>query len=160
MSDKLPTRDELLAYTTEVVSAHLGNNAVSAADVPSLILAVHEAFAEVSEKGPVEEPKPVPAVPIRRSVQPDHLVCLEDGKKLKTLRRHLLTSHGLTPEEYRHKWGLGPDYPMVAPSYTQHRSELAKKIGLGRRARTEAETRSKKSPPAARRQGSPKAKAS
>lgn len=134
MTENTPSSAELLAFTTEVVAAHLGNNAVSPADVPALIKAVHDTLAETSSTQPQAEPTPTPAVPIKKSVQPDYLVCLEDGKKLKTLKRHLFTSHDMTPEEYREKWGLNRDYPMVAPNYAQQRSELATRIGLGKRA--------------------------
>ena len=124
---------DLLAHTTQIVSAHVGHNAVSQADVPGLIKSVHEALSSIGETQ-VEEAPPEPAVPIRRSITPDYLICLEDGKKLKMLRRHLQTAFGMTPEEYRAKWGLPADYPMVAPNYAKQRSELAKRIGLGRRA--------------------------
>lgn len=136
MADDIPSSAELIALTTQVVSAHVGNNAVSPADVPALIKAVHDALVESSGTKFQEEPAPTPAVPIKKSVQPDHLVCLEDGKKHKMLRRHLLTAHGMTPDEYRERWGLGRDYPMVAPNYAQQRSELATRIGLGKRPKT------------------------
>jgi len=136
MTDRTPTASELLALTTEVVSAHVGNNAVSPGDVPALIKAVHDALQESAGLEVQEEPRPDPAVPIKKSVQPDYLVCLEDGKKQKMLKRHLLTAHGMAPDEYREKWGLGRDYPMVAPNYAKQRSELATKIGLGKRPKT------------------------
>jgi predicted transcriptional regulator len=133
-----PDRNELLALTVEIVSAYVGNNALDTAAVLDLIGAV---FAKLNELATDEKPLPetlTPAVPIRRSVTDDYIVCLEDGKKLKMLRRHLMTAHGMTPEEYRAKWGLKPDYPMVAPTYAAKRQELAKKIGLGRKPRTPA----------------------
>jgi predicted transcriptional regulator len=133
-----PDRNELLALTVEIVSAYASNNALDTAAVPDLIGAV---FAKLNELATDEKALPetlTPAVPIRRSVTDDYIVCLEDGKKLKMLRRHLMTAYGMTPEEYRAKWGLKPDYPMVAPTYAAKRQELAKKIGLGRKPRTPA----------------------
>jgi len=130
--DQAPRPADLLAHTTQIVAAHVGHNAVSPSDVPALIKSVHEALISIGEAQTQEAP-PEPAVPIRRSITPDYLICLEDGKKLKMLRRHLQTAFGMTPEEYRAKWGLPPDYPMVAPNYAKQRSELAKRIGLGRR---------------------------
>ena len=129
-----PDRSELLALTTEIVAAHLGNNAVSGGDVASLIQTVFDTLSGLGS----EEARSVeltPAVPIRRSVTDDYIICLEDGKKLKMLKRHLMTAYGMTPEDYRAKWGLKPDYPMVAPNYALKRQELAKKIGLGRKPR-------------------------
>src|SRR5690625_384042 len=133
MTDEAPSPTDLLAHTTQIVAAHVGHNAVSPSDVPALIKSVHEALVSIGEAQTQEAP-PEPAVPIRRSITPDYLICLEDGKKLKMLRRHLQTAFGMTPEEYRAKWGLPADYPMVAPNYAKQRSELAKRIGLGRRA--------------------------
>jgi len=125
---------DLLRLTAQIVSAHVGNNSVAVNDLPSLIREVHDSLSTV---GRVEQQpeRPQPAVPIKKSVTQDHIICLEDGKKLKMLKRHLKTAYGMTPEEYRERWGLAPDYPMVAPSYAEHRSSLAKKIGLGTRAR-------------------------
>jgi predicted transcriptional regulator len=146
------TRSELLSLTTQIVTAQLSNNPSSGTDVPGLIQVV---FDMLTDLGRDEAPAPAltPAVPIRRSVTDDHLVCLEDGKKLKMLKRHLTTDHGLTPEAYRAKWGLRPDYPMVAPNYAQKRQELAKKIGLGRKPRVDPQpapkaTRSRRKPAA------------
>src|SRR5689334_20890763 len=122
-------RGELLALTTEIVSAHVANNAVVQNEVPELI---HSIFAKLTELASGEEPQLVeltPAVPIKKSVTDDFIICLEDGKKLKMLKRHLMTAYNMTPEEYRAKWGLKPDYPMVAPNYAAKRQELAKKIG-------------------------------
>ena len=133
-----PDRNELLTLTVEIVSAYAGNNALDTAAVPGLIGAV---FAKLNELATDEKALPetlTPAVPIKKSVTEDYIVCLEDGKKLKMLRRHLMTAYGMTPEEYRAKWGLKPDYPMVAPSYAAKHQELAKKIGLGRKLRTPA----------------------
>ena len=129
------SRGELLALTAEVVSAHLANNAVVQNDVPELI---HSVFAKMCELATGEDTSSVeliPAVPVKKSITDDYIICLEDGKKLKMLKRHLMTSYGMTPEDYRAKWGLKPDYPMVAPNYALKRQELAKKIGLGRKPR-------------------------
>lgn len=134
MADNEPTNLELLTHTTEIVAAHVRRNSVAPSDVPGLIRSVHEALAESGQPAP-EEPKKVPAVPINKSVQPDYIVCLEDGKKLKMLKRHLKTAYGMTPGEYREKWNLSPDYPMVAPNYAAQRSSLAKQIGLGKRSK-------------------------
>ena len=131
-----PDRDEILALTVEIVAAYAGNNALDKAAIPDLIGAV---FAKINELSTDEKPlpeMPTPAVPVKRSVTDDYIVCLEDGKRLKMLKRHLMTAYGMTPEEYRAKWGLKPDYPMVAPNYSARRQELAKKIGLGRKPRT------------------------
>lgn len=128
-------RNELLALTAEIISAYVGNNALDTGAVPGMIGAV---FAKLTELSTDEKPLPetlTPAVPIKRSVTDDYIVCLEDGKKLKMLKRHLMTAYGMTPEEYRAKWNLKPDYPMVAPTYAAKRQELAKKIGLGRKPR-------------------------
>lgn len=128
-----PDRTELLALTVEIVSAYTENNALEMAAVPDMIGSV---FTKLSELAAGEEAVPeaqTPAVPIRRSVTDDHIVCLEDGKKLKTLKRHLMVAHGLTLDDYRAKWGLKRDYPMIAPGYTAKRQEIAKKIGLGRK---------------------------
>jgi len=133
MSDQ-PNTMELLELTTEIVAAHVGNNAVSSADVSQLIQDVYKTLASVGS-APVAPERPKPAVPIRKSIFPDHIVCLEDGKKLKMLKRHLKTAYNMTPDEYRERWGLAADYPMVAPNYAKHRSNLAKKIGLGRKPR-------------------------
>ena len=124
--------DDLLKLTENIVSAHVSNNAISSADLPDLIKAVYTALGNARAAG--EAPAtPKPVVPIKRSVTPNHVVCLEDGKKFKMLKRHLKTDHNLTPKEYRDRWGLPSDYPMTAPNYAKARSELAKKIGLGRK---------------------------
>ena len=133
MSEK-PNANELLELTTEIVSAHVGNNSIALGDLPQLIQDVYKTLAIVGTTPAVPE-RPKPAVPIKKSVSPDYVVCLEDGKKLKMLKRHLKTSYNMTPDEYRERWGLPPDYPMVAPNYAKHRSALAKKIGLGTKPR-------------------------
>jgi predicted transcriptional regulator len=120
----------VLALTAKIVSAHVANNSVAADTLPSLIHAIYKTLAGVGREDVKPEP-PQPAVPVRKSVFADYIICLEDGKKLKMLKRHLKTSYDLTPEQYRERWGLTPDYPMVAPNYAKHRSALAKKIGLG-----------------------------
>ena len=138
MPDK-PNPSELLELTTEIVAAHVGNNAVPLADLPNLIHDVYRTLTDIGAEQEVPD-RPKPAVPVKKSVMPDYIVCLEDGKKLKMLKRHLKTAYNMTPEEYRERWGLPADYPMVAPNYARHRSTLAKQIGLGtRRAREEGE---------------------
>lgn len=133
MSDK-PTINEVLELTTEIVSAHVGNNTVAIADLPNLIGEVYKTLSSIgSEQATPERPRP--AVPVKKSIFPDYIVCLEDGKKLKMLKRHLKTSYNMSPEDYRERWSLGADYPMVAPNYAKHRSNLAKKIGLGTKPR-------------------------
>ena len=121
----------LISLTADIVISHVSNNKVGVEDTAVLIRDVHAALAGLGTV-PVEVAKLEPAVSIRSSVKPDHIVCLEDGRKLKTLKRHLMTSYNLTPDEYRARWGLPADYPMVAPDYAEKRRELAKKIGLGR----------------------------
>ena len=133
MSDKLSV-SELMELTTEIVAAHAGNNSVAIGDLPQLIQDVYKTLLAVGTAPAVPE-RPRPAVSIKKSIFPDYLVCLEDGKKLKMLKRHLRTTYGMTPDEYRAKWGLPVDYPMVAPNYSKQRSEFAKKIGLGRRSK-------------------------
>ena len=129
-------KPELLEMTADIVSAYVGNNSVSADALPTLIASIHAALSGVSA-GPVEpEPEPKePAVPIRKSINPDFLICLEDGRKFKSLKRHLRTKYDMSPEDYRAKWGLPKDYPMVAPNYAKARSELAKQMGLGQGGR-------------------------
>ena len=133
MTDAVIERSEILQLTSDIVSSHVSNNPVPTGDLPDFIEAIFkklDTLANEPEEEPVEELKP--AVPIKKSITPDHIICLEDGKKLKMLKRHLKTSYNLTPEEYRERWGLASDYPMVAPNYAAKRQELAKKIGLGR----------------------------
>ncbi|MEW4467167.1 MucR family transcriptional regulator [Parasphingorhabdus sp. JC815] len=122
----------LIALTSDIVAAHVANNSVAVSDLPLIITNVHEALAGLSQKT-AEQERPEPAVPIKSSIKPDYIVCLEDGKKLKMLKRHLMTHYGMTPDEYRAKWDLPRDYPMVAPNYAKQRRELAKAIGLGRK---------------------------
>ncbi len=129
------TPDELLTLTTEIVAAHVANNSVAMSDLPQLIEQVYKTLANVGTEQPAAAERPQPAVPIKKSVTPDYIICLEDGKKLKMLKRHLKTAYDMTPEEYRERWSLPPDYPMVAPNYAKQRSKLAKEIGLGTRAR-------------------------
>ncbi len=129
-----PANTSVLGLTAQIVSAHVSNNSVSPDALPSLIQEVFRTLSGVG-KEPVAVEKPLPAVPVKKSVFPDYLVCLEDGKKLKMLKRHLKTSYDMTPEQYRERWGLAPDYPMVAPNYADHRSALAKRIGLGTKPR-------------------------
>ena len=127
-----PSQTELLELTAEVVSAHASNNTVAASDLPQVIKDVYATFSTLGVAVPPIE-LPTPVVPIKKSVTPDFIICLEDGKKLKMLKRHLKTSYNMSPEEYRERWGLPIDYPMVAPNYAKKRSTLAKKIGLGRK---------------------------
>jgi len=123
---------QLLKMTADVVAAFVANNPVASGDLTGVIQTVHGTLSDLNNgRGAAAEPQK-PAVPIKRSVTPEYIVCLEDGKKLKMLKRHLRTTYQMTPEEYRAKWGLPHDYPMVAPSYAQQRSEFAKKIGLGK----------------------------
>ncbi len=127
---------DLFFLTTHIVTAHVSNNEIPPRDLPVLIEQVHRALLNVaSAPAPAVEERPEPAVPIRKSVNADFIVCLEDGKKLKMLKRHLMTAYNLTPEAYRARWNLPADYPMVAPNYARHRSKLAKTIGLGVRGR-------------------------
>lgn len=127
---------DLLGFTTEIVSAHLSNNSVAADDIPALIQRVYRTLAGVNgDVAATISERPQPAVPIKRSVTPEYIVCLEDGKKLKMLKRHLKTAYNMSPEDYRERWGLPADYPMVAPNYANQRSMLAKDIGLGKRGR-------------------------
>jgi predicted transcriptional regulator len=125
--------ETLITLTSDIVAAHVSNNSVSVDDLPSLITNVYGALSGLGQSAPAVEEKLEPAVSVRSSVKPDYIVCLEDGKKLKMLKRHLMTHYNLTPEQYRQRWNLPADYPMVAPNYAQKRRELAKKIGLGRK---------------------------
>jgi predicted transcriptional regulator len=127
--------DTLLTLTADIVAAHVSNNSVAVNDLPTLIQNVHGALTGIANQGAAPEAKPEPKVSVRASVKPDYIVCLEDGKKQKMLKRHLMTNHGLTPDEYRQKWGLAADYPMVAPNYAEQRRTLAKSIGLGTKRR-------------------------
>ena len=125
--------NDLLVYTTEIVSAHLSNNPVQADEIPALIQKVYKTLANVASDGSAMAERPQPAVPIKRSITPDYIVCLEDGETFKSLKRHLTSHHEMSPEDYRERWGLPADYPMVAPNYAKQRSKLARQIGLGTR---------------------------
>jgi predicted transcriptional regulator len=126
----------LIELTAEIVSAYVSNNSVAAGDIPALINQIHLALSQVSEGGGEAVAEPLrPAIPVKRSVNADYIVCLDDGKKFKSLKRHLRTQYGMTPEQYREKWGLPADYPMVAPNYAAARSQLAKQMGLGQQRR-------------------------
>ena len=129
------TEDTLLTLTADIVAAHVSNNSVAVNDLPNLIQNVHAALTGISGNRSAPEARPEPKVSVRASIKPDYIVCLEDGKKQKMLKRHLMTNHGMTPDEYRQKWGLAADYPMVAPNYAEQRRTLAKSIGLGTKRR-------------------------
>ena len=135
MSEAESGEDTLLTLTADIVAAHVSNNSVAVNDLPNLIQNVHAALSGISGRGAAAETKPEPKVSIRSSIKPDYIVCLEDGKKLKMLKRHLMTHYNMTPEQYRQKWGLSADYPMVAPNYAEQRRTLAKSIGLGTKRR-------------------------
>ena len=134
-------KETLITLTSDIVAAHVSNNDVAVGDLPGLITNVYSALAGLGEAAPVVENRPEPAVSVRSSVKPDYIVCLEDGKKLKMLKRYLRTNYNMTPEEYRARWGLPADYSMVAPNYAETRRDLAKKIGLGRKPGATAKTR-------------------
>jgi predicted transcriptional regulator len=137
MNDNDVGQDTLITLTADIVAAHVSNNSVAVNDLPQLIQNVHSALSGLGGTQAAPESKPEPKVPVRSSVKPDYIVCLEDGKKLKMLKRHLMTHYSMTPEQYRQKWGLNADYPMVAPNYAEQRRTLAKSIGLGtKRKRT------------------------
>ena len=130
------TTPNTIGLTAEIVSAYVSNNSVASADIPALINQVHSALLRVSSGEAQSPSEPLkPAVPVKQSINPDFIVCLEDGKKFKSLKRHLRTQYNMTPEQYREKWGLPPDYPMVAPNYAAARSQLAKQMGLGQQRR-------------------------
>lgn len=131
MAENIAASADLLALTSQIVSAHLSNNTVSIGDVPKLIEQVYTTLNGVHGGAPAAAVKRDPAVPVKKSITKDYLVCLEDGSKHKMLKRHLMSAYGMTPDQYRTKWGLQADYPMVAPSYSKVRSALAKKVGLG-----------------------------
>lgn len=144
MTDQM-NRDELVEHVTEIVSAYVANNPVQAPNLPELIETVHKSLSSLaSDEAATEAEKPVPAVSVKRSVKNDHIVCLECGKKFKSLKRHLATNHEMTPEEYRGKWNLRDSYPMVAPNYAAERSALAVKLGLGRKPNAAKKTRGKR----------------
>ena len=143
MSD---STDQILGLTAQIVSAHVRHNSVTPDALPALIQEVYRTLANIGQ-APAQVEKPTPAVPVKQSVRQDRIVCLEDGKSFSMLKRHLMTDHKLTPQQYREKWDLPRDYPMVAPNYAQTRSALAKKIGLGRKS----ERRAKRAPPGRRK---------
>ena len=127
-------RSDVLSLTTQIVAAHVAHNSVAMADLPGLIQQVYNTLAKV-DSSPAGAPRPEPAVALKKSVTPDYIVCLEDGKKLKMLKRHLKTAYNLTPEQYRERWQLPSDYPMVAPNYAKQRSQLARDLGLGTKSK-------------------------
>ncbi|HIG21984.1 MAG TPA: transcriptional regulator [Henriciella marina] len=129
-TDKKAPGVDTLELTTEIVAAYVSNNPVQSSDLANLIRNVHDALTNISTEE-VQAPEAKPAIPVKKSVTDDYLICLEDGKKFKSLKRHLRAKYDMTPDEYREKWGLPFDYPMVAPSYARKRSQLAKKMGLG-----------------------------
>jgi predicted transcriptional regulator len=134
----------LIDLTAEIVSAYVSNNSVGSQELPNLISDVYSALQKTNGGEPEPEPEPLkPAVPIKKSITPDYLICLEDGKKFKSLKRHLRTHYNLTPEEYRERWNLPSDYPMVAPNYAKARSELAKRMGLGQQRKKQQTTSSR-----------------
>ncbi len=135
MPEDEAAEDMLLTLTADIVAAHVSNNSVAVSDLPTLIQNVHQGLSEIANAGTASEEKQEPKVSIRSSVKPDYVTCLECGKKQKMLKRHLMTNHELTPAEYRQKWGLSSDYPMVAPNYAEQRRTLAKSIGLGTKRR-------------------------
>jgi predicted transcriptional regulator len=135
MSDT-PGNGNYIELTAEIVSAYVSNNTVPASDIPALINQIHAALSRVSGKATDTSAEPLkPAISLKKSITPEYIVCLEDGKKFKSLKRHLRTQYSMTPEQYREKWGLGADYPMVAPNYAAARSQLAKQMGLGQQRR-------------------------
>ncbi|MEK6638365.1 MAG: MucR family transcriptional regulator [Pseudomonadota bacterium] len=131
MTNANELQETFITLTADIVAAHVSNNSVAVSDIPHLIQNVHGALVSLGGPAPVPEVKLEPAVSIRASIKPDYIVCLDDGKKLKMLKRHLMTHYGMTPDDYRAKWGLPADYPMVAPNYAEQRRSLAVKIGLG-----------------------------
>lgn len=131
MNDRTAVHQELLSLTADIVSSHVANNTVAVSDLPHVIENVFTTLSRLGSDVKAPEPKQEPAVTVRASIKPDYIVCLEDGKKLKMLKRHLMTHYGMTPDQYRAKWNLAADYPMVAPNYAAQRRTLAKQIGLG-----------------------------
>jgi len=130
MAESLSTNERLTALVAQITASYVGNNTVAVSDVPALMATVYQGLIRLGQNN-LSDNRPEPAVSPKKSVFPDYIVCLEDGKKLKMLKRHLKTSYNLTPEQYRERWGLPADYPMVAPNYAKQRSRLAKQIGLG-----------------------------
>jgi predicted transcriptional regulator len=143
MNDNDNGQDTLITLTADIVAAHVSNNSVAVNDLPQLIQNVHSALSGLTSAPAAPEVKQEPKVSIRASVKPDYIVCLEDGKKLKMLKRHLMTHYQMTPEQYRQKWGLPADYPMVAPNYAEQRRTLAKSIGLGTKRKRTGGSRAK-----------------
>ncbi|WP_425416506.1 MucR family transcriptional regulator [Oricola indica] len=135
MTEETNKQDTMMDQVADIVSAFVSNNPVPASELPNLIASVHESLAKLHGQEVEKEPEYTPVVSVRASVKPDHLVCLECGAKQKTLKRHLMAAHGLTPEEYRARYNLKPDYPVTAPDYSAKRTKLAKKLGLGRKGR-------------------------
>lgn len=123
--------NQVLSLATQIISAYVSHNSINAADLPAFMASVYQNLSRLNKSGAVTEARPDPAVPVRRSILPECIICLEDGKKLKMLKRHLKTAYNMTPDQYRERWGLPADYPMVAPNYAKQRSKLAKEIGLG-----------------------------
>jgi predicted transcriptional regulator len=123
--------DRLLAFTAQIATSYVGHHTVPAGELPALLATIHQGLARLSNGAAAPEARPEPSVPVRRSIMPEYIICLEDGKKLKMLKRHLKTAYNMTPEQYRERWNLPADYPMVAPNYAKQRSKLAKQIGLG-----------------------------
>ena len=157
MSDET---DDLMALTANIVAAYVMNNSVQSGDLPALIGQVHSALHKTVQGEPANAPVPlVPAVPVKKSVTPDFIICLEDGKKYKSLKRHLRTAYNLSPEEYRAKWGLPADYPMVAPNYAATRSAMAKSLGLGQLRSRKAAPVEPPAPPAPKKRAPAKKKA-
>lgn len=144
MADTNAAEETLLTLTADIVAAHVSNNNVAVNDLPNLIQNVHQALSGISGSSSTPQEKPQPAVSVRASVKPEYIFCLEDGRKQKMLKRHLMVNHGMTPAEYREKWGLPADYPMVAPNYADQRRTLAKSIGLGTKGRRSSTGTSKR----------------
>lgn len=142
MANEPENRDKLLALTAEIVAAHVGHNNVASNEIPALIQSIYKSLTDLGSGANTTSGKPVPAVPVKQSVRPDFLVCLEDGKKLKMLKRYLATTYKMTPEQYRERWNLPTDYPMVAPNYARTRSKLAKDIGLGSKTKKKSTAKS------------------
>lgn len=133
MDNDTDMQETLVTLTADIAAEYLGNNNVAVSDIELVIQNIYRGLSKLSPTAPAPEPKQEPAVSVRASIKPDYVVCLEDGKKLKMLKRHLMTRYNMTPEQYRTRWNLPADYPMVAPAYAEKRRELAKKIGLGRK---------------------------
>ncbi|MEP5938581.1 MAG: MucR family transcriptional regulator [Erythrobacter sp.] len=129
---EIDMKETLITLTSDIVAAHVSNNGVGTEEVPGLITSVYNALSELGDGSGKDEPRPEPAVSIRSSIKRDHVVCLDCGKKMKMLKRHLSTEHGMSPDEYKARWNLNSDYPLVAPAYAETRRDLAKQIGLGR----------------------------